>query len=43
MDKPIDRDYARMMTEVRAASQDWHHTAMPTKRGLLYRLTHRTH
>ncbi|HRC40614.1 hypothetical protein [Nostocoides sp.] len=45
MDRPIDRDYARMMTELRTVRQDWHHTSevSSAKRGLLYRITHRTH
>jgi hypothetical protein len=44
MDRPIDRDYARMMNELRAASQDWHNPADPAvRRSFLYRLTHRHH
>ena len=45
MDRPIDRDYARKMTELRTVRQDWHSAdnAPQPKRGLLYRLTHRTH
>ena len=43
MDRPIDRDYARMMTELRTARQDWHTTVQSPKRGLLHRLTHRSH
>lgn len=39
---PIDRDYARMMTELRAMSQVWQPaTPRPRKRTLLRRLTHR--
>jgi len=41
MDRPIDRDYARMMTELRTARQDWHTTVQSPKRSLLHRLTHR--
>lgn len=38
MDKAIDRDYARMMNELRAASQDWHHDVRePRKRSLSLR------
>lgn len=35
MDKAIDRDYARMMLELRVASQDWHQDVRaPRKRSL---------
>ncbi|MFN8099478.1 MAG: hypothetical protein U0Q21_14460 [Dermatophilaceae bacterium] len=44
MNSPIDRDFARMQHELRAASQDWHNPAAPMpKRSLVYRLTHRQH
>lgn len=43
MDRPIDRDYARMLTELRTARQDWHHTPeLTVKRGFFRRLTHRS-
>ena len=43
MDRPIDRDYARMMTELRTVRQDWHHTAeVPAKRRFFLRLTNRS-
>ncbi len=44
MNSTTDRDYARMLNELRAASQDWHNPAAPMpKRSLVYRLTHRNH
>ncbi len=42
MDRTIDRDYARMMTEMQAARQDWHNeTPVSRKFGLLQRLINR--
>ncbi|CCH72625.1 hypothetical protein [Nostocoides australiense] len=44
MDRPIDRDYARMLTELRTVRQDWHtELPQPKKRSIVYRLTHRAH
>ncbi|MEI2777253.1 MAG: hypothetical protein V9G19_15025 [Tetrasphaera sp.] len=43
MTNPIDRDYARMMTELRALSQVWEPAPPRIRRkpSLLRRLTHR--
>lgn len=42
MDRLIDRDYARMMTEVRTAGQDFRLGEIrPRKRGFFARLAHR--